>query len=120
MSDRPMTPDVPLRRFATAWWLLLRALNQEDIVDALVNAARELTGADGAVFAHRDGDVIGALCLLHGTPVEPDQWPTEALDLLGRDAVSREVVTAPELERRAAMAAESVAEEARRLEGLPG
>jgi sugar diacid utilization regulator len=189
-----MKPDVPLRRFANACWWLLRALNHEEIINALVNSARELSGADAVLFAHREGDelrvtassglsnrevarawrapveqgvagwviahgvtatvadhtddprtgaektifeaegarsavvipvrglteVIGALCLLHRSPVDPDQWPMEALELLVRQAVSLDVVTAFELQRLAAKAAETTAEELRRIEGLPG
>jgi len=194
MPERAMTPDVPLRRFANACWWLLRSLNHEEIINALVNSARELSGADTVLFAQRDGDelrvtassglsnrevarswrgpvgqgvmgwviahgatatvqdhaddpragperaifeaegarsavvtpvrglteVIGALCLLHRSPVEADQWPMEALELLVRQAVSLDVVTAFELQRLAAKAAESTAEELRRIEGLPG
>jgi len=46
-----MTPDVSLRRFANACWWLLRALTHDEIIDALVNSARELSGADAVFFA---------------------------------------------------------------------
>ena len=194
MPERAMTPDVPLRRFANACWWLLRALTHEEIVNALVNSARELSGADAVLFAHREVDelrvtassglsnrevasawrapvghgvlgsaiahgttavvqdrdddpltsaekaifeaegarsavvipvrglteVIGALCLVHRVPVRPEQWPMEALELLVRQAVSLDVVVAFELQRLAGKAAESTAEELRRVEGLPG
>jgi hypothetical protein len=51
-----ITPDIPVRRFANACWWLLRALTHDGIVEALVDSARELTGADAAFFAGRDGD----------------------------------------------------------------
>jgi DNA-binding PucR family transcriptional regulator len=190
-----MTPDVSLRRFANACWWLLRALTHDEIIDALVNSARELSGADAVFFARREGDelrvsassglsnpdmarswrlpvgegvsgwvvahrtsaivrdyahdprrttcvksivdaegvrsaavipvsglteVIGALCLVHRSLLDPDQWPMEALELLVRQAVSLDVVVAFELERLAKKASDSSAIELQRVEGLPG
>jgi sugar diacid utilization regulator len=190
-----ITPDIPVRRFANACWWLLRALTHDGIVEALVDSARELTGADAAFFAGRDGDdlritaasglsnpdlarswrlpvgagitgwcvahaesatigdyatdprrtsrdtsivdgegvrsgvvipvrgftdVLGALCVVHRTPVDPAQWPLEALELLVRQAASLDVVVVFELQRMAEKAATSPAEPGPTIEVLPG
>ena len=57
-NDGVITPDIPVRRFANACWWLLRSLTHDEIVKALVDSARELTGADAAFFASRDGDEL--------------------------------------------------------------
>ncbi|MGH7753426.1 MAG: GAF domain-containing protein, partial [Gemmatimonadales bacterium] len=87
--------------------------------DSLIEAAGIRSAA--VIPVRRTTEVIGALCLMHGSPVEPDRWPVRALELLVRQAVSQlDIAAAAEAERLVRREAEAKAEDLRKLERLTG
>lgn len=196
ISGGPISSEITVRGFADACWWLLQALREEEIFEALVNSARELSGADCVYFAGREGgqlrviassglhnpdmvrswrvpvgagvsgqvvsqgvpavvrdyvhdprriqlvksiidaeglrsalvlplrrldEIVGALCITHRSLVDPDDWPTRALELLVRQAASQlDHAATVEGERTARRNAEWAAAEIHRVVELVG